>query len=1004
MGGIMKKQSIIIALFLLLCASQAWAVMPNMWVKGMKDKRMKVWVDSVMSTMSLDEQIGQLFMVTADVSLTKKNMDKLAGYVKEQKIGGILFSKATVDNQVKLTNFLQEQARIPLFIALDGEWGLSMRIEGSPRFPKNMALGATKDNRQIYEYGQLVGLQCREMGIHINFAPVLDINNNPNNPVINVRSFGENREQVALAAMAYARGLESAGVLSVGKHFPGHGDTSTDSHYGLPVLDLSLSRIDSIELYPFKKYIERGFAGMMVGHLYLPAFDRDTIPASLSRSVVADLLKNELGFEGLIFTDALVMRAIDLKGESACVKAIQAGVDVLLSPQFPVVEYNAVKSAVENRVISTMQIERRCRKILSYKYICGLSEYKPIDSRGVAARLNNRRTEVNIRKMTKESVTLLKNKNNHIPLRNSALQSVAVINVGDNQSTFQNTIQNYTPFELFTINSETDYAQLERMVRRLKDYNTLVAAIYTDNEEVVEPFLRLVSMLDKKTDLSLSFFLSPYRIKSYLPAINSAKSILLAYENTVSTQFYAAQMLLGGVATVGKLPVSIDSLYTFGSGIRTQVCRLGYDYPEMVDVDSKKMIEIDSLVMKAIAEKALPGCQVLVAKEGTVIFNKQYGNFDYTNAHPVTESDIYDLSSLTNVAATLPAMMMLYDDGKYLLRDKIGQFIPALKSSEKYLITVKEALFHQSGLPANIPFYQMLYDKKSYKGALVSKHKSATYSIQIDEDLFVNGKARFRKEWLSSEKSENYPVEIAAGLYLNKAFYSEMFTRFLKTKPGSKEKYVYSDLNFMLLRLMIEDLADMKLDSMLSTTLYSKLGANTTGFLPLKRFPKTSIAPTENDQFFRRQLLIGYPHDELAALSGGVEGNAGLFSNANDLAKLCQMYLNEGTYGGEQLIQSETVRMFTQMKSPDSRRGLGFDRPNPMKPSNGPASDWAPLSAYGHTGSTGTCFWVDPENKLIYIFLSNRIYPSRLNREWDHRDLRTEIQDIIYKSIIQNKN
>jgi Beta-glucosidase-related glycosidases len=997
----MIKRIAVSLLTFLLIGLNTHAVTPRLMASASKDGKLQQWVDSVFSTMTFEEKIGQLFMITADVNQTKAYQERLANLVKNQKIGGVLFSKATVEGQAKLTNFLQSQARIPLLISLDGEWGLSMRIEGTTRFPKNIALGAGGDLHSIYEYGRLVGQQCKAMGIHINFAPVLDINNNPNNPVINVRSFGENRQKVTNAALAYARGLESVGIISVGKHFPGHGDTSIDSHLGLPTVNLSLARLDSLELYPFKKYIQKGYSGMMVGHLYLPAIDEDTIPASLSHNVVTDLLKDELAFDGLVFSDALVMKAIVQKGESPCVKALLAGIDVLLSPANPVEEFNAVRKAVENGTIKQSTIEEKCKKILAYKYVAGLNEYKPIDLYRLTPRLNSREADLVNRKLTKKSLTLLSNKKHIIPIKDLDQQRIAVLALGEENTTFQNISKNYAETTLFSITDDTKQEKLAQIIDNLKQFDVIIVGVYTDRSDYPARLKQITNSLGRNNQMILTFFTSPYKLEQYEESVAKARGVLLAYENTVLAGSYSMQLLFGGVEAEGVLPVTADSLYAYGAGQKSEKCRLSYDLPETVGMNSQKLNLIDTVVNDAIRNQAIPGCQVLVAKDGVVVFNKSYGYFDYAKTHEVTNSDLYDLASVTKAAATVPAMMLLYDQDKYVLRDKLGRFIPGLKGSDKANITVRDALFHQSGLPAYLPFSYMLFDPKSYKGDLISDQKTTRYPVQVDDDAFAPENLKFNTELVSETPEPNYTVQVADHFYLNPVFHTEMMQRLLKTKLGSKEKYVYSDLNFMLLRMMVENISGQKLDTFVTKNLYSKLGASSLGYLPLTRFDKLRIAPTENDQFFRHQLIIGYPHDETAALAGGVEGNAGLFSNANDLAKLCQMWLNEGNYGGEQLISGETCRMFTQMKSSDSRRGLGFDKPNPVKPSNGPTSDSAPLSTYGHTGFTGTCFWVDPDNKLIYIFLSNRVYPHSWNKKLSQMDTRTLIQEAIYKAMVK---
>ncbi|MDD2799046.1 MAG: glycoside hydrolase family 3 N-terminal domain-containing protein [Bacteroidales bacterium] len=998
-----RKKSFASLLFIFFFAQSSLAVTPHLLSQMSNKREMNAWVDSVFSTLSLDEQIGQLFMITVDASMSKNNQEKLYSFIQNQKVGGFLFAKSKIETQANLTNLIQSKSRVPLFIALDGEWGLSMRIESTPRFPKNIALGALRDTRLVYEYGREVARECKLMGIQINFAPVLDINNNPDNPVINIRSFGENRERVSAAAVAYSKGLESGHVLSVGKHFPGHGDTSIDSHLNLPIVDLTLSRLDSLELYPFKKYINEGLSGLMVGHLYLPAFDSDTIPASLSSSLVTDLLKNELGFEGLIFTDALVMKAISRDGKSVSVKALQAGNDVLLNPLNPAAEVDSVRQAVARGEISEQSIAIKCCKVLTYKYICGLNHYDPIDTNGLVNRLNTRDSELLDRNLTANSLSLLKNKANIVPIKDLDKQSIAVVSLGEKNSMFYSMTKLYAKTTLYTITETNTVDQVKSIAAALTEYSTILVAVYSDKEGFPERLNQILSLLSSKNRVILSFFTSPFKTRPYAAEVNRADGVLMAYEATPDVQNYAAQLLFGGVEAKGKLSVSIDTLFANGVGLSTHKTRLAYELPESVGLDSRKLMLIDSLVKRAISEGAIPGCQVLVAKDGAVVYNKGFGYFDYANTHPVDVFDVYDIASMTKATATLPALMMLYDQDKFLLRDKLETFIPELKKTDKGDITVKEALFHQSGLPSFIPFNQLLIDPKSYEGDLISKKKSTKYALQIDENSFAQRNFKFLNEYVSDTAIAPYSIPVAENFYINPSFHAVMMKKIVDAKLGSKQKYVYSDLNFMLLRKMVEYLSHTTIDTFLTKNLYPKLGAYSTGYLPLARIDRLKIAPTENDHFFRKQMLIGYPHDELAALSGGVEGNAGLFANANDLAKLCQMYLNDGEYGEDRFVKKETMQIFTQMKSPDSRRGLGFDKPNPEKPNQGPTCDSAPLSTYGHTGFTGTCFWVDPDNHLIYIFLSNRVYPNRWNKKLSEMDTRTLIQEAIYQSLIQNK-
>ena len=392
-------------------------------------QKMMAWTDSVFNTLSMDERIGQLFMVIADVKTTNQNMQRLLRYVNELNIGGVLFHKGSPEVQAQLTNRMQEASKVPLLVSLDGEWGLSMRLSGTTRFPKNMMLGAIENDLLIRKYGEEVARQCKEMGIHINFAPDLDVNSNVDNPVIGIRSFGEDPAAVADKGIAYASGLEEGGIMAVAKHFPGHGDTSDDSHETLPVIYHSRTRLDSVELFPFKQYIQRGFAGVMTAHLYIPALDkRKNLPSSLSEKVVKGLLQDELGFQGLCFTDALAMKgAGNDKAENPCVKALLAGNDILLAPYAPISDYKAVKEAIEGGIIPMKLVEDKCKKILQYKYVAGLNRYQPIPLKGLSDRLNTAHAAWLAAQLNAEAITLLKNEDDVVPLMKLDQKKIAVL-------------------------------------------------------------------------------------------------------------------------------------------------------------------------------------------------------------------------------------------------------------------------------------------------------------------------------------------------------------------------------------------------------------------------------------------------------------------------------------------------------------------------------------------------------------------------------------------------
>jgi beta-glucosidase-like glycosyl hydrolase/CubicO group peptidase (beta-lactamase class C family) len=969
---------------------------PNLY-KNADLQKMTQWVDSIFDSMSLDEKIGQLFMITTSPGTSYH--EQTLKYIHEQKIGGILFSKGTLEEEAKSINRYQQATKTPLFIALDGEWGLSMRLENTPRFPKNMMLGAITDEELIRLYGAEVGRECREMGIHINFAPVLDVNDNPKNPVIGIRSFGEKPKNVYTKGMMYSRGLESQQVIAVAKHFPGHGDTSEDSHKTLPLVDKSKKQIYEVELYPFTRFIEEGFAGLMTGHLLVPALDKiSDMPSSLSSVIVTNLLQQELGFNGLAITDALAMKAVSERKGSVCLQAILSGNDILLNPTHVATEFDAVKKAIEKGELRLSVIEEKCLKILRYKYIVGLNKAKPIDTKTLQEKINTQYTNWLVQKLNNEAITLLKNEKDIIPVKQLDKKKIAVLSFStENKPEFQKKLALYGNFEFFKLDPVELKTKTEAVFRQLKNYDAIICGIHSGKlSDIAE-----LQTLAKEKEIHLCFFTLPYNLSKFRRSIAHAKSVVLAYEDTPEAQSAAAEVIMGGIPAKGKLPVTIDDLFSCGEGLETQKVRLSYQNPLEKNTSPDILNDIELIVKEGIKNEAFPGCQVLVAKDGVVVYNKSFGHFDYAGTHPVTGSDIYDLASVTKTIATLPAIMKLFDKKKISLSDNIGKFVPELKNTDKNGITVRAALFHESRLPAFLPFYQLLIDEDSYKGNLFSSHRDLTFRIQYDSDNYVRTDFDFFSDKVSKTPKPGIEKQVAENFYIKTDFQKEVLTEIANATLRKKSGYLYSDLNFMLLKEVAENISGETLDAFLDAWLYAGLGANYTTFLPLRKIEKTNIAPTENDQFWRNQILIGYPHDEAAAVMGGVSGNAGLFSNANDMAKILQMLLNEGKYGGEEYLSQTTVDLFTKTKSLVSRRGLGFDKPDKKNSDGSSTGKLVPSSVFGHTGYTGTCFWVDPDNQLIYIFLSNRVYPSRTHKQLTILEIRSRIQDLIYEAILE---
>ncbi len=954
---------------------------PKKYKNILDDKRAEAWADSVLQTLSLEEKIGQLIMIDAHPQKDRKHWDRVGNLVAEHKVGGVIFFKAGPKQLALMNNFLQEKAKIPLLTSIDGEWGLAMRMDSVLSFPVQMALGAIENNDLIYWMGRAIARHCKRLGIHINFAPVVDINNNPLNPVINIRSFSDNKKMVVEKAMYYIRGLQDEHVLAVGKHFPGHGDTQTDSHHDLPYLSFSRKRLDSLELYPFKQIIKQGIGGIMVAHLDVPALDPiNKRPTTLSREVVSDLLRNELGFDGVIFTDALNMKGAtkySKPGELA-LKALLAGNDILLYPEDAPLAIQFIKEAIEDSTLCIDELNEHVSRVLRLKYWAGLSKCTYVDTANLYADLNSEADKLLIQQLTEQSITLLKNEQNILPLKKlDTLKIAYVIFDKKNSKTFYETMSLYAPVDTFCFPEKNNNSRRKWILDTLKNYNLIITSLHQTNRYSFKTFnftnesLSFIKSLDSlNAKVITAVFASPYSIK-LIPEIKNMKSLIMCYESNFYTQHLTAQIIFGAIPATGKLPVSISAKFPYQTGIElNQTIRLKYTLPEELSISSKKLKKIDSIVNYAIRHEVFPGCQILAIKNGKVFYHKAFGNLFYDSL-PVQLNSLYDIASVTKVAATTLSCMYLYDKGQLDVYKNLGNYLPFVKNTDKQDLLIGDLLSHQARLQAWIPFYKSM----------------------IKDSLTL-------KQYFSTNYSHKYPYKVAENLYAAQFIKDTIIKNILTSRLSPTKKYLYSDLGFYLLKEVVEAQTKQSIDSFCYQTFYQPLGCVTTTYKPLFRFNRRNIAPTEDDKEFRNQLIWGYVHDPGAALFNGVQGHAGLFSNANDLGKIGQMLLWNGEYGGERYLKASTVKYFTQcFACPQNRRGLGFDKPEPNPDKETPVSRKASLLTYGHQGFTGTCIWIDPKEQLVYVFLSNRIHPSAENKKINTLNIRNKILDVIYESI-----
>ena len=934
----------------------------------------------LLDSMTIEEKIGQLLMVNG-YSNKMNDFEKLSGLIQNYHIGGVLFFQGTPSRQAIITNKLQSISKIPLFIAMDAEWGISMRLDSVINFPRQMTLGAIQDNKLIYKMGQEVAYQCQRLGVHINFAPVIDINTNPKNQVIHLRSFGENRELVSQKGISYMMGMQDHRIMAVAKHFPGHGDTDIDSHKDLPVINKSIEDLKHNELYPFYKLIKKGIEGIMVAHLYVPAIDgKNKLPTSISHRAIHDLLLNDMGFTGLIFTDALNMQGVarDYKSGDKEIKALEAGNDILLFPNDVEKAVNAIKNAVLTGVLSEDIINAKVKKVLLSKIEHGLFEQEEVELKNLIEDLNNSRIRFLKRVLAEHSLCLIKNEKDLIPLTKLSNKNIAAINFGgDTQSLFHDYLNLYDDINTYVYPSSCNYEKLNQLEKETHEYNTLIISLFDVAKYNVRNFnldprvIHFINSQSEKKNIILVNFGSPYALKYF----DKKYAILQVGEQDEAFQQAAAQAIFGGIPISGKLPVSVGEFIPYGSGIYIKdPIRLKYVDPQEVNFSIHAIDSIEKIIAESISNEETPGCQVLIAKDGKVFYHKSFGYHTYDNQVAVQNTDIYDVASITKIAATMLPLMKLYEEDQISLDDTLGKYV---KRSSQYVYgkaLIRNMLMHQAGFKPWIAFYKNTLDD--------SKNQMDFY--------------------YSDEKSEIYSINANKGLYVNNAIIDSIWEIIYHTEVKEQGEYAYSDLDFMFLKKIIENSIDEAFDKLLKRTYYIPLGMNNTGFNPYEWFNISSIPPTEVENYFRFDTVQAYVHDPAAALLGGIEGHAGLFSNANDLAKLLQMFINEGEYGGEKYFHSSTIDTFTTKSSDVSRRALGFDKPemDSFKSYN-PTSKNTPASAYGHTGFTGTCAWADPENDIIYIFLSNRTFPSSENKKLWHSNTRAKIQELIYSEILK---
>ena len=943
-------------------------------------------VDSLMGTLSMEQQIAQLLMVPIYAREDTSGWSESERWARELGLGGVICMQGGPDHQRIRLSRLQQEAKIPLMVASDAEWGLGMRLDSTRSFPRAMTLGATRNPKLVRLFGKVVGQSLRATGVHVNFAPVIDVNSNPLNPVIGSRSFGESVTWVGQLAQAYADGLQDVHVLATAKHFPGHGDTDSDSHKTLPTVNHPRERLDSVELAPFRHAFYHGTSAVMVAHLDVPSLDSaEAQPSTLSPLIVDSLLRGEMGFEGLVFTDAMSMKGFaDFASERPRIRdAILAGNDVLLFPGNPEAAIAETMDALADGSLDSASVSDKCRRILMAKLWC--RSYEPVPD--VGEPWEPAGAEAIHRELISQSLTLLPGADSatHAPLLAKSGRLV-LLDLANHDASC-------APLEAQLREHLRDGWHVERHVlgkdgsglgrKRVKSALASADHILVTASEVshspsrnfglqLEGIEAMVRALEKEgidpTRVNLVWMGNPYALKDLTMLSPRVSSVLVAYQDDSRTCEAVADALAGVASVQGKLPVSpTNAPWREGDGLNWRGNqRLGKWVDGRDSTWSKPSFLVDSLLHVAMEEEAMPGARVVVAHRGHIVLDKSVGTLD--GEIPVSGTSLYDLASITKVAATANALMRLVTENRLDVDAHLSSLIPDLGDHDLGMRTVREVLTHQAGLEPWIPFY--------------------ISALEDSSGVFGN------------VSTEGCDIEVTPNLYLEEAYTDTVWAMILGADLKPAGTYKYSDLGFYLWRKLFA-LQGIELDTWFEHEVSEPFGWSTMGYKPLSRgiAPK-DIAPTENDEVFRQNVVRGTVHDPGAAMQGGVGGHAGLFSNAYDLAELGEVWLRGGTMRQVELVQENVLEAWTNRGFPqgDNRRGLVFDKPA-LESDSGPTCDLSSWESYGHTGFTGTMLWIDPVYDLVYVFLSNRTFPDASNNKLLQLNTRTEIQRVVLEHL-----
>jgi len=978
------KKALFLLLFICTTMASSAAEKDLSYYVFLESLKKQLWIEAQLSAMSLEERLGQVFMIRAHTDLDDDHIQEVVDQIKKYHVGGVIFFQGHPMKQALLTNRYQSLSKLPLMVSIDAEWGLGMRLpESTISYPQQLLMGAIRNNQLIYDFGKEVARQCKRIGVQVNLAPVVDVNNNPNNPVINSRSFGEEVFNVTAKSYMYMKGMQDAGVFACAKHFPGHGDTDVDSHFDLPVIKHNRDRLDSIELFPFKVLSKHGLGSLMTAHLAIPALDdRPNMPISLSEKVVDTLLRQEIGFDGLIFTDGLEMKGVTkhYNPGQVAVKAFNAGNDILLLPDDMDAAFAAMKKALDDGTVSKTRLGESLKRILGAKYDLGLTTTPVIDTTNLMKHLHTKGAYALKERILEAGMTAVRNQDFLIPIRGADTLKKSIVVIGSKEKTiFQENMTSYSDFTEVNLPWKISSAQSSAAKTKISKSDLVVILLDNMSQRSSKNFgispeaRKFISSINKKHQVILVALGNPYSLK-YFDEINH---VVLGYHDNDEVHKIAAKALFGQVTLNGRLPITASKRSISGSGVSThKLYKLSTAEPEVAGMLADSLDRIDKLVKEAIKKKAMPGGQILVAKNNKIVFHKAYGHHSTRRRQKVKTEDIYDLASLTKILATTLAVMKMHEDSLININDPIGKHLPFLRGSNKDTIPIRQILAHHGKLKPWIPFY----------------HKTLTDSKR----------KRPKKSIYHKSSSEKFTRKVANKMYISDLYSDSIWSWIKDSDLRTANNYRYSDLGFILFSRLVKEVTGSTLDNYVKREFYQPLGLSTMMFNPLEKFDDKRITPSEKDNYFRMQTIDGYVHDMGAAMMGGVSGHAGLFSNAKDIAVIMQMLLNNGFYENKKFFKKETIELFTTRYTNSTRRGLGFDMLELDSDKEPNLSTKASSKTFGHLGFTGTAVWADPDEELIFVFLSNRTYPTMKNNRLGRDNYRPRLQDLVYGSLDNN--